>query len=73
MSAPLTGEYAGFVLSVAVLPTGEIISGGEDCTLRIWKDGILKQTILHPNTVWSVAALPNGDIVTGCGGKLMKC
>ena len=34
--------HNGFVFVVDTLETGEIISGGDDCTVRVWKDGQLK-------------------------------
>ncbi|KAJ3281630.1 hypothetical protein HK104_011360 [Borealophlyctis nickersoniae] len=49
--------HTSFVYTLAVLPSGEIASGGEDRSVR---------TIVHPCTsIWSVAALPNGDIISG--------
>ena len=28
--------HFGFVFDVKTLPTGEIITGGDDCTVRVW-------------------------------------
>ena len=69
-SGACTHTYYGhtnFVYSLAVLPDGNnFVSGGEDRTLRVWKEGECVQTITHPTqSVWSVCVLPNGDIVTG--------
>jgi phospholipase A-2-activating protein len=59
--------HTSFVYSLALLPSGDIVSGGEDRTARVWKDGECTQTIVHPAiSVWTVSAMPNGDIVTGC-------
>jgi hypothetical protein len=33
------------VFAVATLETGEVVSGGDDCTVKVWKDGVCKQTI----------------------------
>ncbi|KAI0063399.1 phospholipase A-2-activating protein [Artomyces pyxidatus] len=58
--------HTSFVYSLALLPSGDIVSGGEDRSLRIWRDGECSQTIVHPAiSVWSVSVMPNGDIVTG--------
>ncbi|EMD38180.1 hypothetical protein CERSUDRAFT_82424 [Gelatoporia subvermispora B] len=62
----LTG-HTSFVYSISVLPNGDIVSGGEDRTVRIWREGECAQTIVHPAiSVWTVSAMPNGDIVSGC-------
>ena len=64
------GVYYGhtnYVYSLALLPNGsDFVTGGEDRTVRVWKDGECVQTIPHPTqSVWCVTALNNGDIVTG--------
>ncbi|QUC21261.1 uncharacterized protein UV8b_05504 [Ustilaginoidea virens] len=64
------GELHGhdsFVYSLASLPTGELLSAGEDRTVRVWKGSECVQTITHPAiSVWTVAANQvTGDIVTG--------
>lgn len=65
--------HDSFIYSLAVLPTGEIASVGEDRTLRIWKDGALQQTIRHPAvSVWSVAVTHEGDIVTGASDAVVR-
>ena len=70
ISGECTHTYYGhsnFVYGLALLPNGEdFISGGEDRTLRVWRDGQCVQTINHPTeSVWCVTVLPNGDIVSG--------
>lgn len=38
----LLGEYkghSGFVFGLCTLDSGEIVSGGDDCTVRVWRDG----------------------------------
>lgn len=60
--------HTSFVYSVETIPggKGELVSSGEDRSVRIWRDGALEQSITLPAiSVWSVSALPNGDIVAG--------
>ncbi|KAF1988782.1 PFU-domain-containing protein [Aulographum hederae CBS 113979] len=59
--------HTNFIYSLAALPSGEVVSCGEDRTLRIWKGFDCIQTITHPATsVWSVSVCAeNGDIVSG--------
>ena len=49
--------HNGFVFTVITLVTGELVSGGDDCTVKIWdpSDGSCKQTIAMPKTVWTLA------------------
>lgn len=70
----LNGQSAGelhghesFVYSLASLPTGELVSSGEDRTVRIWRGTECVQTITVPAiSVWSVSACQKtGDIVAG--------
>lgn len=63
--------HTAFVYCVAYIPsTQEVISGGEDRTVRVWKGGECIQTLMHTGSVWSVAALPNGDIVSACSDRI---
>ncbi|EPS96818.1 hypothetical protein FOMPIDRAFT_1038034 [Fomitopsis schrenkii] len=65
--------HTSFVYSISVLENGDLVSGGEDRTVRIWRDGECSQTIVHPAiSVWSVSAMPNGDIVTGCSDAIVR-
>lgn len=73
----LLGELRGhenFIYSLALLPTGEIVSAGEDRTVRIWNNGQTVQVITHPAiSVWDVAVCAeNGDIVTGASDKVVR-
>ncbi|KAK9477926.1 WD40-repeat-containing domain protein [Lipomyces japonicus] len=67
--------HSSFIYSVAYLPsTDEIISSGEDRTVRVWKNGECTQTIYHPcNSVWTVAVnSKTGDIVTGSSDSVVR-
>ena len=73
----LLGELHGhenFIYSLALLPTGEIVSAGEDRTVRVWNNGQAVQVITHPAiSVWDVAVCAeNGDIVTGASDKIVR-
>lgn len=60
--------HTSFVYSLATVPggRGELVSAGEDRSVRVWRDGALVQTITLPAiSVWSVAVLANGDVVCG--------
>lgn len=60
--------HTSFVYSLATIPggRGELVSSGEDRSVRIWRDDALVQTLTLPAiSVWSVSVLPNGDIVAG--------
>ncbi|CAG8635707.1 7248_t:CDS:10, partial [Paraglomus occultum] len=65
--------HQSFVYSVDTLPTGEIISSGEDRSVKVWKDGECVQTISHPAiSVWCTAAMPNGDIISGASDGIVR-
>lgn len=57
--------HTGFVFAVCVLDSGEIVSGGDDKTVRVWRDGQCVQVITHPRTVWCITKNHLGDIITG--------
>lgn len=71
--AVLSG-HENFIYSLATLPSGEIVSSGEDRTLRIWNGNTCVQTITHPAiSVWSVATCRDtGDIVTGASDRMVR-
>ncbi|KAH1582514.1 hypothetical protein KXW99_002143 [Aspergillus fumigatus] len=66
--------HESFIYSLDVLPTGELVSSGEDRTVRIWNGTQCVQTITHPAiSVWGVAACrENGDIVTGASDRVTR-
>lgn len=66
--------HESFVYSLAVLPSGELVSSGEDRTVRIWQGTQCVQTITHPAiSVWSVAACrETGDIVSGASDRVTR-
>ncbi|KAJ5689440.1 hypothetical protein N7462_003832 [Penicillium macrosclerotiorum] len=66
--------HESFVYSLAALPSGELVSSGEDRTVRVWQGTQCIQTITHPATsVWSVAVCnENGDIVTGASDRIAR-
>ncbi|PWZ00297.1 PFU-domain-containing protein [Testicularia cyperi] len=67
--------HTSFVYSLATLPggNGELVSAGEDRSVRVWRDGSLVQTIMLPAiSVWSVTALPNSDIVAGTSDHIAR-
>lgn len=73
MLGKLSG-HENFIYSLAVLPTGELVSSGEDRSVRIWSDGQCVQVITLPAiSVWSVAACSEtGDIVAGASDKKVR-
>jgi phospholipase A-2-activating protein len=66
--------HENFIYSIALLPSGEIVSSGEDRTVRVWRDEQCIQTITLPAiSVWSVAACAeSGDIVTGSSDRIVR-
>lgn len=77
LEGKMLGELRGhenFIYSLAILPTGEVVSAGEDRSVRIWNNGQCVQVITLPAiSVWAVAACPeNGDIVTGASDKKVR-
>ena len=49
------------VYSVAAAPDGRIITGSDDTTVKVWRDGACVHTIqAHRDYVMAVALLPGG-------------
>ncbi|XP_015115181.1 phospholipase A-2-activating protein [Diachasma alloeum] len=70
LSGECLGTYCGhenFVYAISALPSGAMVAtGGEDRSVRVWKNGENCQTIVVPATsVWCVKILSNGDIAAG--------
>ncbi|GMH13428.1 hypothetical protein Nepgr_015269 [Nepenthes gracilis] len=75
----LTGEalmemvgHTSIVYSVDSHTSGLVVSGSEDCSAKIWKDGACLQSIEHPGCVWDAKFLENGDIVTACSDGIVR-
>ncbi|XP_057527611.1 uncharacterized protein LOC130806507 [Amaranthus tricolor] len=75
----LTGEvlmelvgHTSLVYSVDSHVSGLVASASEDCSAKIWKDGVMVQSIEHPGCVWDVKFLENGDLVTGCSDGVVR-
>ena len=71
------GELAGhegYIYSLAILPNGDIVSSSEDRTVKIWRNGQCKQTIVHPAiSIWTVAACEEtGDIASGASDNVIR-
>lgn len=66
--------HESFIYSLAVLPSGELVSSGEDRTVRVWDGMQCIQTITHPAiSVWGVAVCQeNGDIATGASDRIAR-
>ncbi|KAJ4964172.1 hypothetical protein NE237_024111 [Protea cynaroides] len=64
--------HTSIVYSVDAHVSGLIVSGSEDCFVKIWKDGICVQSIEHPGCVWDVKFVNNGDIVTACSDGVVR-
>jgi len=64
--------HNGFVFAIDTLAGGEIVSAGDDCTVKIWDAGVCKQTIQMPRTIWSVTHNKKGDIIVGCEDKSIR-
>uniref|UniRef100_A0A7N0TDD5 PFU domain-containing protein n=1 Tax=Kalanchoe fedtschenkoi TaxID=63787 RepID=A0A7N0TDD5_KALFE len=64
--------HTSIVYSVHSHSSGLVVSASEDCSTKIWKDGICVQSIEHPGCVWDAKFLENGDIVTACSDGLIR-
>jgi phospholipase A-2-activating protein len=65
--------HESFIYSLAVLPSGELVSSGEDRTVRIWQGTNCVQVITLPAiSVWAVSAGSNGDIIAGSSDKVAR-
>ncbi|XP_022763569.1 phospholipase A-2-activating protein [Durio zibethinus] len=64
--------HTSIVYSVDSHVTGLIVTGSEDRSAKIWKDGVCVQSIEHPGCVWDAKFLENGDIVTACSDGVLR-
>lgn len=64
--------HTSIVYSVDSHVSGLCVSGSEDCSAKIWKDGVCVQTIEHPGCVWDAKFLENGDIATACSDGVVR-
>ncbi|KAK6916532.1 WD40 repeat [Dillenia turbinata] len=64
--------HSSIVYSVDSHISGLIVSGSEDCSAKIWKDGVCIQSIEHPGCIWDVKFLDNGDIITACSDGVVR-
>ena len=66
--------HENFIYSLVSSPSGELISSGEDRTIRIWRGNECVQSITHPAiSVWSVAVCSaNGDIISGASDNIVR-
>lgn len=60
------------VYSATSLPSGELVSSSEDCSVIVWNGTEVSQSLATPSGVWSVAALDNGDIVAACQDRKIR-
>jgi phospholipase A-2-activating protein len=56
--------HQGFIFCNSVLPSGDFISGSDDKTAKIWRNGDSVDSLPHTNTVWDITSNPAGDIIT---------
>lgn len=65
--------HDSFVYDLAVLSNGDLVSCGEDRTVRIWRDSKVIQAITLPCiSVWCVSVLPNDDFVVGSSDNQLR-
>lgn len=61
------------MFSVKSIGFGLYISGGEDRSIKIWKDHICEQTIQLPASIWQLSFdNETGDIVAGCSDGFLR-
>lgn len=66
--------HESFVYDLKLTSSNELISCGEDRSVRIWSlDGILKQVIRLPAiSIWCIDSLPNGDLIVGSSDNTIR-
>lgn len=67
--------HQSYIYTLSFLPSqyGEVVSGGEDRSVRVWRDSECVQTIPLPaQSVWSVCVLSNGDIAAATSDGMIR-
>ncbi len=61
------------MFAVKSIGFGQYVSGGEDRTIKLWRDDSCEQTIQMPASVWSLAFDPEtGDVFAGCSDGYLR-
>lgn len=72
LKAELHG-HENFIYSLGTLPSGEIVSSGEDRSVRVWSGTECVQVITLPAiSVWSVSSSANGDFIVGSSDRIAR-
>ena len=72
---PLNGGHSLDVTAVAVLPSGNIISGAMDKTVKVWDttSGKCVKTLTgHESSVLALLALPSGGFLSGSADHTVR-
>ncbi|MGK7881070.1 MAG: caspase family protein [Crocosphaera sp.] len=66
--------HQSYVLTLAITPEGNIVSGSDDKTVKVWSpQGTLLHTLQgHQSYVLTLAITPEGNIVSGSDDKTVK-
>ena len=59
----MTG-HDGFVFCTGVLNSGDLLSGGDDRCVKVWRQGHCIDNIAHNNSVWDIAVNEMNDVIT---------
>lgn len=61
--------HTGFVFTLLTLPNNTIISGGDDCLIKVWQNSQCVQTIEVPGTIWDLKTNILGDLIVASESK----
>ena len=64
--------HQGPVTAARFLPDGGIVIGGQDGTLRFWRDSQTIETIQLPSSITSLLVLPDGRVAAGQGDGVVR-
>lgn len=64
--------HQGPVNAARFLPDGSIVSGGQDGTVRFWRDGQQTATLQYPSGITALAVLPDGRVAAGFGDGMVR-